>query len=76
MSSSEPPEEPHRGHSDASHWNWFLLIPIVIPLSTPLFNHDGPRLFDFPLFYWLQLAFVLLGVGCTALVYTKTKRRD
>jgi len=79
-SPSGPPEEhpagEDRARSDASGWNWILLVPIVVPLTTPLFNHDGPRLFSFPLFYWLQLAFVLLGVGCTALVYAKTKRRD
>ncbi|GAB6900545.1 DUF3311 domain-containing protein [Kineosporia succinea] len=79
MTSPETPEEPpadlpHR--DDHSHWNWLLLVPIVIPLCTPLFNHDTPKLLDFPLFYWLQLGFVLLGVGCTAIVYNKTKRRD
>ncbi|GAB6898938.1 DUF3311 domain-containing protein [Kineosporia succinea] len=57
-----------------SHWYWLLLVPIVIPLSTPLFNSKTPELFGFPLFYWLQLAFVLLGVGCTAVVHLKTKR--
>lgn len=80
MSSTQPPEEQHpagpdRRQSDASPWNWLLLVPIVIPLLTPLFNHKTPDLFGFPLFYWLQLAFVLLGVGCTALVYNRTKRR-
>lgn len=76
MSSSAPLEEPDPPSSDSSRWNWILLIPVVIPLSTPLFNHETPRLAGFPLFYWLQLAFVLLGVGCTALVYNRTKRRD
>ncbi|MBT0767545.1 DUF3311 domain-containing protein [Kineosporia sp. J2-2] len=74
MSSTEPPED--QRSPDSSAWNWLLLVPIVIPLSTPLFNHETPRLAGFPLFYWLQLAFVLLGVGCTALVYNRTKRRD
>ncbi len=83
MSSTQPPEEqhpagPHRPtvqRNDRSPWNWVLLVPIVIPLTTPLYNHESPVLFGFPLFYWLQLAFVLLGVGCTALVYNRTKRR-
>jgi hypothetical protein len=75
-SSKDPAEQPPTGPSDASWWNWLLLVPIVIPLSTPLFNHKTPEFLDFPLFYWLQLAFVLLGVGCTAVVYNRTKRRD
>jgi hypothetical protein len=60
---------------DKSPWNWLLFLPIVIPLITPLFNRDEPRLFGFPTFYWLQLAFILLGVGTTTLVYQMTKKR-
>ncbi|MDG4789003.1 DUF3311 domain-containing protein [Micromonospora sp. WMMD1102] len=60
---------------DHSPWNWLLFLPIVIPLVTPLFNADSPRLLGFPLFYWLQLAFILLGVGTTTVVYQMTKKR-
>lgn len=60
---------------DRSPWNWLLFVPIVVPLLTPLFNHDSPRLLGFPTFYWLQFAFILLGVGTTTLVYQMTKRR-
>jgi hypothetical protein len=60
--------------SDRSPWNWLLLIPIVVPLLVPLYNKIEPRLFDWPLFYWLQLAFVALGVATTALVYRMTRR--
>ena len=28
--------------SDRSPWNWLLVIPIVVPLLTPLYNHDSP----------------------------------
>ncbi|MEV6345956.1 DUF3311 domain-containing protein [Actinoplanes sp. NPDC051851] len=64
--------EPSR--SDRSPWNWLLIVPIVVPLLTPLYNHDGPRVAGFPLFYWLQFAFILLGVGTTTLVYRMSKR--
>jgi hypothetical protein len=60
---------------DRSAWNWLLLVPIVVPLIPALFNADKPRLFGFPTFYWLQLAFILVGVSTTTLVYQMTKKR-
>ncbi|NUT42157.1 MAG: DUF3311 domain-containing protein [Thermoactinospora sp.] len=59
--------------TDKSRWNWLLFVPIVVPLLTFLFNSDEPRLLGFPLFYWLQLAFIVLGVACTTIVYRMTK---
>jgi Protein of unknown function (DUF3311) len=61
--------------TDRSPWNWLLIVPIVVPLFVFLYNDKEPRLFGFPRFYWLQLAFILLGVGTTTLVYQMTKRR-
>lgn len=29
-----------------------LLVPCVLSLAVPLYNHDEPRLFGFPFFYW------------------------
>jgi hypothetical protein len=52
-----------------------LLVAIVIPLLTFLYNGDEPRLFGFPRFYWMQLAFIGLGVACTVIVYRMTKRK-
>ena len=60
--------------SDRSPWNWLLLVPIVVPLLVPLYNSVEPRLGSWPLFYWLQLAFVALGVATTSLVYRMTRR--
>ncbi|GAB1645823.1 DUF3311 domain-containing protein [Krasilnikovia sp. MM14-A1259] len=61
--------------TDHSPWNWLLLIPIVLPLLTPLYNRDAPRLWGFPAFYWIQLAFIFVGVATTTVVYRMTKRR-
>jgi hypothetical protein len=60
--------------SDRSPWNWLLPLGIVIPLVTPLFNAVEPRLFGIPLFYWLQLALILVGVTATTVVYRMTRR--
>jgi uncharacterized membrane protein HdeD (DUF308 family) len=60
--------------SDRSPWNWLLLVPIVVPLLVPLYNHIDPKLGSWPLFYWLQLAFVALGVLTTSIVYRMTRR--
>lgn len=60
--------------TDRSRWNWLLLLPIVVPLCTFLYDGDEPRLFGFPRFYWMQLAFVLLGVIATTTVYVMTRR--
>jgi hypothetical protein len=71
-----PPNEPtairERGRSPV---NWLLLVPIVVPLLVPLFNANDPKLFGLPRFYWLQLAFIAIGVGTTTVVYQMTKRR-
>jgi predicted ferric reductase len=56
-----------------NRWYWLLLVPIVVPLLTFLYNAEEPRVFGFPLFYWLQLAFVLLGSACCLIVYLRTK---
>ena len=60
--------------SDRSPWNWLLLVPIVVPLIVPLYNAVDPKLGSWPLFYWLQLLFVALGVATTVLVYRMTRR--
>jgi uncharacterized protein DUF3311 len=64
-----------RRRSDYSPWNWLLAVAVVVPLLTFLFNHDSPRLFGLPMFYWLQFLFILLGVGATTVVYQVGKRR-
>jgi Protein of unknown function (DUF3311) len=70
-----PAEAVPAARSARSPWNWLLLIPIVLPVLTPLFNHDSPRLWGFPTFYWLQFAFILVGVATTSVVYQLTKKR-
>ncbi|XVU27168.1 DUF3311 domain-containing protein [Actinoplanes sp. CA-054009] len=74
MAEPEAREPESKPRTDSSPWNWLLLIPIVVPVLTFLYNHDEPRLFGFPAFYWIQFLFILLGVGTTTIVYRMTKR--
>ncbi len=60
--------------SDRSPWNWLLAVPVVVPLLVPLFNRVEPALFGWPFFYWVQVAFVALGVLTTVVVYRATRR--
>jgi hypothetical protein len=53
-------------------WNLLLLVPFLM-LVVPWFNHDQPRLIGMPFFYWMQFAFVPVGVICTAIVYRMTR---
>jgi Na+-driven multidrug efflux pump len=72
----EPAQPAPRSNGDRSPWNWLLIIPIAVPLIPVLYNAIDPTFLGFPLFYWLQLAFIGLGVLTTTLVYQMTKRRS
>jgi ABC-type transport system involved in cytochrome c biogenesis permease component len=60
----------------SSAWHLLLVVPIVVPLLVFLFNAKDPYLLGFPRFYWLQLAFILLSVATTLVVYKLTKSRE
>ena len=70
-----PPPEPADDRPYRPAWHWLLLIPVVLPLLTPLYNRLDPRLFGVPFFYWCQIGFVLVDIGVITLVYQLTKRR-
>lgn len=72
---AEPTMTTPNPRSDRSPWNWLLIVPAVVPLLTPLFNVESPRLGGFPMFYWIQLLFILLGVTTTTVVYRMTTKR-
>jgi len=58
-----------------SPWNLLLLLPFLM-LITPWINSLEPRLFGMPFFYWIQFAFVPVGVLSVAAVYLKTRDDD
>jgi hypothetical protein len=70
-----PRTDPAPRNDVRSRWHWLLVVPVVVPLLTFLYNAKDPYFLGFPRFYWLQLAFIVLGVGTTTLVYQLTKRR-
>jgi hypothetical protein len=71
----QPQTEPvQRRRSSA--WHLLLVVPVVVPLLVFLFNAKDPYVLGFPRFYWLQLAFILLSVATTLVVYQLTKSRE
>ncbi len=60
----------------SKHWLWLLLLPWIAMICVPSYNKIEPQLFDFPFFYWYQLAWVLISAIITALVYFMTKTRS
>jgi Protein of unknown function (DUF3311) len=76
--SQDPPPTAltHPARSDRNPWNWLLLIPIVLPLLTFVYNRWTPKLGGFPFFFWFQIMFTLLAAAVTAIVFVKTKRRS
>jgi hypothetical protein len=59
-----------------SRWHWLLLVPIAVPLTTPLYDRLRPELFGVPFFYWCQIAFIPLTMAVITLVNVATRKRD
>lgn len=68
-----PGAVPRAVRSDRSSLNWLLVVPLIATLIPPLYNREGPALFDIPFFYWYQLAAIAIGVTCTLIVYRGTR---
>ena len=66
--------DPLPRRSDYSLWNYLLLIPIILPLLTFLYNHETPELFGIPFFYWFQMLLAPLAVLATVSVFYLTRR--
>jgi hypothetical protein len=72
-----PPDRPFppaSRRSDHSPWNYLLLIPIVLPLLTFLYNHETPELFGIPFFYWFQMLLAPLAVLATVSAFYLARR--
>lgn len=71
------PRPPHRDsdhRAGKNRWHWLLLLPVLLPLWTPLFNRLEPSIFGFPFFYWSQLALVFFAMAVIGLVHLLTKK--
>ncbi|GAA0463780.1 hypothetical protein Ade02nite_30580 [Paractinoplanes deccanensis] len=67
----------NRTRAGVRRWiGWLLAVPIIVPLVTPLFNVSTPRLWGFPAFYWLQIAFIVVGSAVTIVVYRTAVVRE
>jgi hypothetical protein len=68
-------EAPQARRPERSRWYLLLLVALVIPLLTPLYNRISPQLWGLPFFYWCQMAFVVMGASVTGIVQLATRRR-
>jgi uncharacterized integral membrane protein len=78
-SNSQDPSPPgliHPTTTDRSPCNWLLLLPILLPLITVIYNRDNPHLLGFPFFFWFQLLFTLLAAAVSGIVFVMTRRRS
>ena len=64
----------HPPRTDRSPWNYLLLIPIVLPLLTFVYNRETPTLFGWPFFFWFQMLFAPLAVLSSVSVFYLTRR--
>ena len=68
------PVPPAPRRSDHSPWNYLLLIPIVVPLLTFLYNRETPQLFGIPFFYWFQMLLAPLAVLASVSAFYLARR--
>jgi hypothetical protein len=68
-------EAPQDRRRERSRWYLLLLVALVVPLLTPLYNRISPELWGLPFFYWCQMAFVVMGASVTGIVQLATRRR-
>jgi hypothetical protein len=59
---------------DTSHAHWWLLLPVIAPLTTPLYNRVEPRLSGVPFFYWFQLGLAALSTVVITLVHLMRRK--
>lgn len=50
-------------------WYWLLLLPLINVFALPFYNRVDPTLFGIPLFYWYQLAWVVVCSVVVAIVF-------
>jgi putative solute:sodium symporter small subunit len=57
-------------------WYWLLIVPWILSLWIPSYNHLEPRLFGFPFFYWYQMFLVIVAAIVIGIVYYKAHAQD
>jgi hypothetical protein len=57
------------------HWNWLLLMPLLLLVYPGLYARSAPELFGFPFFYWYQFVVVIATAVLTGAVYLLTRNR-
>jgi Protein of unknown function (DUF3311) len=58
------------------HWNWLLVIPLLLLVYPGVYARAKPALFGFPFFYWYQFVVVIATALLTGAVYWLTRGRE
>jgi len=53
-------------------WYVLLLIEVLGVIIPSIYTRIAPKLFGFPFFYWYQLAWIIVSVILTGIVYLAT----
>lgn len=62
--------------NNAGMARWLLVVPITLPLLTPLYNRSEPRWLGMPFFYWYQLMCAVVAMFVIAIVYLADRKRS
>jgi len=52
---------------------WLLVLPFLGTLFPWIYNSREPTFIGVPFFYWYQMLWIPISVGCTLIVYRATR---
>lgn len=57
-------------------WHWLLVVPVILPLLTFVYNRVTPTFWGIPFFYWYQMSCAIINTLIITFVYQVTKGKS